>query len=157
MTEPTNEPITAEALEKLRKDLTDANAEAAKYRVEKKDAVEAAKQEAEQSFTSKIQELEEALANQTTEATTSRTEVTKLKVALAAGIATDKVESFASILAGDTPEQLASHADELKKLFTTDDSQKSSTPPTDPTQGIGNHIPLNGDPLLAKVLATVNR
>ena len=58
---------------------------------------------------------------------------------------------------GDTPEELASHAEELKGLFTTEDSQKSTRKATDPSQGTGNTTPLNGDPLLNALMSAVNR
>lgn len=147
----------AAELARVRKELTDANAEAARYRVEKKDAVEAAKSETEQSFATKIQDLEAKLLEETGNASASRTEVTKLKVALATGIAKDKVADFAELLNGDTPEALASHAEKLEGLFTTDESPTSKTAVTDPTQGTGSVVPLNDDRLLNSVVNLLNR
>lgn len=61
MSEPTENTQNQSAeIERLTKAVSDANAEAAKYRVEKRDAVEAAKAEVAESFNAKIQELEEA-------------------------------------------------------------------------------------------------
>ena len=144
---------------RLTKAVSDANAEAAKYRVEKRDAVEAAKAEVAASFDAKIKELEEAAANGATELASSRNDAAKLRAAIKADISTDKVLDFAALLQGETEDELVSHAETLKGLFTQDEQPKTKTPATDPTQGSGskNPLPLNGDPLLAAITKAVNR
>lgn len=138
--------------------ITKANNEAAKYRTEKNDAVEAAKAEVTETFTSKIEALEAQIAERDTDLTGSRTEVERLKATIEAGIPHDKAFSFAALLKGDDAEQLKSHADELKSLFTTEDATPSKKPATDPSQGnTGNPLPLNGDPLLAAITKAINR
>lgn len=135
-----------------RDQITKANNEAAKYRTEKNDAVEAAKAELTESFQTKIQELEAQVAEKSGEEAVARTEVEKLKAAIDAGIKSDKIVSFADLLKGDSPDELRSHADQLKELFSTDDQQKETkNSATDPTQGQGSTLPLNGDPLLKAV------
>lgn len=138
-----------------REKLTKANNQAAKYRTEKKEAVEQAKQEAAEEYSSKIEQLEAALQDKDSEIAGGRTEVAKLKAAIAAGVANDKILPFADLLKGDDEEELASHAKELKKLFLTEEEPKKQ-PATDPSQGSGNDsLPLNGDPLLNSVLAAI--
>lgn len=130
--------------------------EAAKYRTEKASAVEAAKAEAESSWQAKVEELETALAEKESSVTETRTEVTKLKAALGAGIEGDKVLSFASLLKGESEEELKAHADEVKQLFAASEpATPATTPAVDPSQGSGNPLPLNGDPLLAAVSKAV--
>lgn len=154
----TVEPAKNELPEWAQQKIAEANAEAAKYRVEKKDAVEAAKQEVTTEFEAKIAALGEQIELEKQEAGNSRTEVQKIKAALAAGVASDKVLSFADLLKGETEEELTTHAEEVKKLFTADDTSKKSRA-TDHSQGSGSGsvTPLNGDPLLQKVMAVVNR
>lgn len=138
--------------------IAEANAEAAKYRVEKKDAVETAKSEVEAEWKSKYEALEGQIAAKESETTEARTEVAKLKAALEVGIESDKVITFASLLKGDNEDQLKSHADEVKELFVTQaPPQDPKDPPRDPSQGSGNPLPLNGDPLLNAVMGVVNK
>ena len=85
-----------------------------------------------------------------------RHEVDKLKAAIEAGIANDKVLDFADLLKGDNPEELKSHADKLKSLFTNNEQKSEKQAATDPTQGQGNSLPLNGDPLLNALKSKLN-
>lgn len=140
-----------------REQITKANNQAAKYRTEKNEAVEAAKAEVTADFQKRVSELEAQIEEREGELGSSRHEVDRLKVAIQAGIDSSKVISFSELLKGDSPEELVSHAEELKKLFTTDEQQKSSSKATDPSQGSGNTLPLNGDPLLAAVSRLVNK
>ena len=164
MSDPTpNETTTNETQDQgslpqwARDQITEANAQAAKYRVEKNDAVEAAKSEVENEWKSKYEALEAQIADKDTEVNSSRTEVAKLKAALEAGIDSDKVVSFAALLQGSTEDELRSHADEVKSLFTTSAAPAGNPPAQDPSQGSGNPLPLNGDPLLDAVMGIVNK
>lgn len=140
-------------------EITNTRAEAAKYRTQKNEAVEAAKAELAESYTEKIQALEAQIAEAQDGEKNSRTEVEKLKTAINAGIQHDKILGFADLLKGETPEELVSHADELKSLFTTVEQPKATkSPATDPSQGQGGeHLPLNGDQLLQSVMRVVNK
>lgn len=141
-----------------REKLTKANNEAAKYRTEKNEAVEKAKQEVTDSYTEKVEALEAQVAERDSVIQETRHETEKLRAAIEAGIANDKVFTFADLLKGDNPEELKSHAEELKKLFTTEEVRPAKAAATDPSQGSGsNHLPLNGDPLLDSVMAIVNK
>lgn len=154
----TVEPAKNELPDWAQTKIAEANAEAAKYRVEKKDAVEAAKQEVTTEFEAKISALEEQIELEKQEVGNSRTEVQKIKAALSAGVASDKVLSFADLLKGENEEELSTHADEVKKLFATEEVNTKSRA-TDHSQGSGSGsaTPLNGDPLLQKVMSVVNR
>lgn len=150
--------VTGELPDWAREQIKKANNEAAKYRVEKNEAVEAAKKEVTDSFTSKIAELEAQIEAEKLDTAGARTEVAKLKAAINAGITAEKVETFAGLLKGETEDELRSHAEELKALFTTDEQPKS-TRATDPSQGHGasSATPLNGDKLLTDILKIVNK
>lgn len=151
--EPQNEVLPDWAREQI----TKANNQAAKYRTEKNEAVESAKAEVAADFQKRVEELEAKIAEKEDEVGSSRYEVDRLKVAIQAGIDSSKVISFAELLKGETSEELVSHAEELKKLFTTEEQPKLASKATDPSQGSGNSLPLNGDPLLAAVTRAVNR
>lgn len=141
-----------------REKLTKANAEAAKYRTEKNEAVKKAQDALTEEFNRKQEEFENTLSEKDKEVFSARSEVDRLKIALNSGIEPDKVLSFADRLQGETVEELEADAAELAKLFVSSDS--GSTPKEkvrDSTQGSGNHTPLNGDPLLAAVKNIVNR
>lgn len=140
------------------KEITDTRAEAAKYRVEKNEAVDTAVAAAQVKF----QEQLDAASNAKTEVESKLAgailETSKLKAALGAGIPADKVVEFSDLLKGDTDEELKSHATELKKLFNVDPGKPSTVPAVDPSQGSGNEsLPLNGDPLVRAVEAIVRR
>lgn len=163
MTDTTTTTDTSEEVARLTQAVSDANAEAAKYRVEKKDAVEAAKQEVTESFNARIAELEAELNAKVTgaeeDAVTARTDAAKLRATIKAGIDTEKALDFAELLKGETEDELVSHAETLKGLFSEDKAPVTKQGATDPTQGqVGkNTLPLNGDPLLAAITKAVNR
>lgn len=141
-----------------REKLTKANNQAAKYRTEKKEAVEKAKQEVADSLNEKIEALEAQIAERDSEIETSKHDAAKLRAAIGAGIANDKLFTFADLLKGDDEDELASHAEELKKLFSAEEKKAPTQSATDPSQGSGGKtLPLNGDPLLESVMAVINK
>lgn len=138
-----------------REAINKANSEAAKYRTEKNSAVEAAKAEVTDSFTSKIKELEAQIEEKSSEASQANLNVERVKAAIKVGISTDKLESFAELLHGSTQEELVAHAEQLKDLFTVDNASSKAT---DRSQGSGGASgPLNGDPILDAVRNVINR
>lgn len=155
----TNNSNNIEELPQWARDqISEANAEAAKYRVAKKEAVEAAKEEVRKDLQEQMDKLEADLASKDNDLLTSRNEVDKLKAAIAVGIEGDKVLKFADLLKGENPDQLRSHAEELKELFgTTEQATAKSTGATDPSQGTGSMKPLNGDPLLDSIMGYLGR
>ncbi len=139
-----------------REAINKANSEAAKYRTEKNSAVEAAKAEVTDSFTSKIKELEAQIEEKSSEASQANLNVERVKAAIKVGISTDKLESFAELLHGSTQEELVAHAEQLKDLFTV--AKGSGSKATDRSQGSGGASgPLNGDPILDAVRNVINR
>ena len=144
-------PDLTQEVARLKDEIAAVRSEAAKYRVEKKDAVEAVKADLTTEYDKKVQDLTDELA------ATSST-ITKLKIALESEIPHDKVESFAGLLKGNDEAELRSHAEELTELFSVSDSDSApkKTPAVDPSQGSGTkEIPLNGDPLLNALKSAV--
>ncbi|KZM68838.1 hypothetical protein [Nocardia terpenica] len=149
------EPVaqTVDSLpEWAREKLTKANNEAAKYRNEKNDAVSAAKAEALTEYEAKLAAEAEKLAALQTKYTAKELELLKLKAALTAEIPGQSAIEFASLLQGGTEDEIATHAKAVKALFGKTETKDR---PTDPTQGTGNVLPLNGDPLLEMVKRVV--
>lgn len=141
-----------------RQQITDANAEAARYRVEKKEAIEAFKQEnietlraKESEWDAKVLEVNESLEAQ-------KIENLKLTAAVQSLAPNKKINDFAELLKGDTEDELQAHAEKLTELFSVVDDQ--GTPPakraTDKSQSTGNnHAPLNGDSILNAVMGAI--
>lgn len=143
-----------------RDQITKANNEAAKYRTEKNEAVEAAKARVAEEFNGKFAELEAQLNEAKQGESSARLEVLKLKAAINAGIASDKAVQFADLLKGENEEELVSHAEQLKGLFTTAEKpEPTKDRATDPSQGQGVSpaTPLNGDKLLNDLLRVINK
>lgn len=129
------------------KELSDARAEAAKYRVEKKDAVEAAKAEAETEFNKKLDEVISAKADVESKLQAEILHGQKVRAIIDAKLPVDKLDEYVGLLQGETEEELRSHADTLKTLFNVPETK--NPPAVDPSQGSGvPNTPLNGDPLL---------
>ena len=130
--------------------------EAAKYRNEKKDAVEAARSEVTQQWESKLDEATNTSAKLQVDLHNAQTEMTKVTTALSLGVPSDKVVQFASILQGGSEEEINASAESAKELF---GDFKKSMPAIDPTQGSGggSEIPLNGDPILQALMKAVNK
>lgn len=125
--------------------ISEANAEAARYRVEKNQAVEQAQAALATEFEQKVAAAAAETETVRNDLSAAKLESAKIKTAIEAGIPATKILQVADLLKGEDEAQLRSHADELKKLFGTADAQ----PPIDPSQGSGGTaIPLNGDPLL---------
>lgn len=126
--------------------------EAAKYRTEKNDAINAAKAEITASFETQLAEKNTAFSELEGQLGAAGVELTKLRTALALQVPSDKVLAFAELLKGSTEEEIQQSAASAKELF-----GGFKSPPIDPTQGTGGggHIPLNGDPILAALKRAV--
>lgn len=150
--------VSEELPEWARDQITKANKEAARYRVERNEAVEAAKKEVSQQYESRVAELEAKLRDEQGFSADARRDVERLRVTIQAGIDSDKALAFSGLLQGENEDELRSHADELKRLFSVEpagDSSKGAA--VDPSQGSsGSPMPLNGDPLLEQVMRVVN-
>jgi len=136
--------------------VAEANAEAARYRVEKKDAVEAAKQAVTAEFQEKIAGYDAKVSEAEAATDAARLENMKLTAAVQALVPNTKVQAFAELLKGDDEAALASHAEELKELFGTTSEDTAPPKATDRSQGHQNPpLPLNGDRLMQAVQAAV--
>ncbi|ERB55492.1 hypothetical protein N806_31220 [Rhodococcus sp. P27] len=135
-----------------REKLTKANNEAAKYRTEKNDAVNAAKAAVTQEFETKLAEAQAKHDELTGKLSARELELIKLRTALDLDIPSKAADKFASLLQGTNEDEIKSAAQDAKALF---GSLVSNDRPTDPTQGSGNHMPLNGDPILNAIKRAV--
>jgi len=120
--------------------------EAARYRTEKNDAVEAAKAAVTADWEGKLAQEQSKAADLESKLGLADLTLTKVKTALSLGVPSDKVLAFAEILKGETEDEIKASAESAKELFGV---APVKAPATDPTQGSGNsHLALNGDPIL---------
>lgn len=142
-----------EKVVRLEASLADARAEAAKHRVAKRTAVEDAKgqlkADLEAEFNSKLEAATKSQTEAATEAVQHKALVAKLKASLSTVFdeqTTTRVLDLADRLRGDDDAALEEDAQRLKSLYGLD-KQPTKTPASDPSQGQGSVIPLNGDKL----------
>lgn len=130
--------------------ISEANNEAAKYRVKAREATDAAKQTAAQEFAGQLSALSDQKAATAAELDTTKQALLKLRVALAVGIPGESAADFAELLKGSTEEEIKAHAEKVKSLFST-----TSTPPpaVDSSQGLGGPVSTDafGSFLLSKL------
>ena len=122
--------------------------EAAKYRSERKDAVERAKAEVIRDYEGKLSERESAFSELQGELSARSLELLKLKAVVAEGIPVEDVLDVAALIQGSDE---AAVSDSVKRVKSLLDKAPKTERPVDPTQGSGNVLPLNGDPLLETV------
>lgn len=113
-----------------------------------KDAV-AALEKAEEEKKTEVERLSEKNEGLLHRAASAEDQLTRLKVALGAGIPSDQADEFASRLRGDTEDDLKADAANLAKFF-----QSASTPARrgDPSQGHGSDAAAPADPLQAALM-----
>ncbi|AEK07380.1 scaffolding protein [Mycobacterium phage Rockstar] len=141
--EPKVESFSREYVEGLRQ-------EAAKYRNEKKDAVEAAKTETRAEV---VREYEATVAAKDTEITDLKSqldsttlELTKLKAVVEAKIPVEDILDVVTLVQGSDEESVSESVNRVKTLL---NKAPASHPAYDHTQGAGGGTPpLNGDPVL---------
>jgi hypothetical protein len=134
--------------------VTELRNEAAKARTDKKSAVEVAKAERDTEWQEQVNASQAEQTRLQTELGDSWVELQKLHSAISAGVPTDKLLAFASVLKGSTADELDSAAKSAKDLF---GGFNKNDPATDPTQGSGGRSPLalNSDALLQAVKSAV--
>lgn len=120
-------------------------AEAAKYRTEKKDAVEAARIEAVKDYEVKLAEKDTAVSDLETRFTTASLELLKLRTVIESGIPTEDVLDVVALVQGTDEDAVKESVDRVKSLLGKAPSKDRLV---DPSQGHGNTVPLNGDPIL---------
>ncbi|ASR77120.1 head scaffolding protein [Mycobacterium phage MyraDee] len=123
--------------------------EAAKYRNEKKDAVETAKTEARsevvKEYEPQLAERDTTIAGLTSDLSAREVELAKLKAVLGAEIPTEDVLTVAELVQGTDEESISASVQRVKSIY---GKTPGKGPAFDPSQGHGGHIPLNGDPVL---------
>lgn len=125
--------------------------EAAQHRTSKNDAVEAAKAETAASYDVQLAERDEIIADLKNQLGNAWIELEKYVTALEADIPSAKVLSFVKVLQGTDKESITDSVKTNLELF---GPFETKSPAFDPSQGLGgkgNHMPLNGDPILAAI------
>lgn len=149
-------------IDALQDKLKSVRAEAAQARVAKRDAVEAAKTEAQQELDKKIEELRKEFEETTVQLNSSKTLVSKLTAALNTVLPEQigaRILDISGRLIGSTDEELKADASRLKTLYGLDSTtEEVRIPPTDPSQGLGNNsnLPLNGDGIERALMNALN-
>jgi len=126
--------------------------EAAKYRTEKNTAVEAARAEVIKDYESKLAQKDGSLSEMESEVSARSLELLKLKMVLNEGIPTEDVLDVVSLVQGADEETVSESVKRVKSLI---GKKPPADRPVDPSQGTGNVLPLNGDPLLEMVKSVV--
>ncbi|MGW1740029.1 hypothetical protein ACWCPQ_14595 [Nocardia sp. NPDC001965] len=134
--------------------IKDTNAEAASHRVAKTEAMANARTQVEAEFAQRLTESASTIQGLEDKLTVTSLELEKLRATVTAKVPSEAALEFASILQGTTPEEIKSHAEAAKKLFGAVEGRDR---PVDPTQGTGNPIPLNGDPVLDALTRALKR
>ena len=122
--------------------------EAAKYRTERNDAVEKAKAEVIRDYEGQLSERESAFTELKGELSVRDIELLKLKAVVSEGIPTEDILDVAALIQGSDEETISESVKRVKSLL---DKAPARERPVDPSQGSGNVLPLNGDPLLETV------
>jgi hypothetical protein len=122
--------------------------EAAKYRTERNDAVEKAKAEVIRDYEGQLSERESAFNELKGELSVRGLELLKLKAVVSEGIPTEDILDVAALIQGSDEETISESVKRVKSLL---DKAPARERPVDPSQGSGNVLPLNGDPLLETV------
>jgi len=122
--------------------------EAAKYRTERNEAVDKAKAEVIGDYEGKLSAKEAAFNELQGQVSERGLELLKLKSVLSEGIPSEDVLEVASLVQGTDEETVSESVKRVKALL---DKAPARERPVDPSQGTGNVLPLNGDPLLESV------
>ncbi len=122
--------------------------EAAKYRTEKNDAVEKARADVIKDYEAKLSEKDGTFNEIQSELSVRALELLKLKAVVSAGIPSEDVLDVVTLIQGSDEETISESVKRVKSLIGKAPERER---PVDPSQGSGNHLPLNGDPLLETV------
>lgn len=122
--------------------------EAAKYRTERNEAVANVKAELQSQFEAQLSAKDSEFGELKSALSAREVELLKLKSVLAAGIPADDVLTVADLVQGSDEETVSESVNRVKSLIGKNPSKDR---PVDPSQGSGNTIPLNGDPLLETI------
>lgn len=132
-TQDQNKVTTTEELpEWARKKLSEANAEAAKYRVKAQTVADEVRAELEKKHQEEFKSVLDEKSTVLAERDTAASKFDKLVVALQAGIPGESAVEFSKLLQGSNEEEFKAHAESLKKMFNPGTKPKA----TDPSQGL---------------------
>lgn len=119
-----------------RKAISEANSEAAKYRLKANTAAEEAKKAAEAEFSAQIKALSDEKSAITAERSNAVAMSEKLTAALDAGVPGETAVEFAALLQGSNKDEYKAHADKLKSMFGAGGRVKA----VDPSAGLTGEI-----------------
>lgn len=119
-----------------RRAISDANAEAAKYRLAAKTSADEAVAAARVEFDAQLQSLATEKTSIAGERDNAVTGLKKLQVAIAADVPGEQAVAFADLLKGTTEDELKAHAVQLKEMFGTPAGKQR---PTDKSQSAGGN------------------
>lgn len=122
--------------------------EAAKYRTERNEAVEKVKAELQSQFESQLSAKDSEFSELQSELSSRQLELLKLKSIISAGIPVEDVLTVADLVQGDDETTVSESVERVKSLI---GKAAPKARPVDPSQGSGNSIPLNGDPILESI------
>jgi|SRR5687768_772075 len=108
-----------------RKAISEANKEAASYRVKASTVADEVKAEVTASFNDQIKSLSDEKSAVVAERDTASSNYAKLVAALEAGVPGDTAVEFAALLQGSKPEEYKAHAEKLKGMFGPGTKQKA--------------------------------
>jgi hypothetical protein len=128
----TENTTSDELPEWARKKLSEANAEAAKYRVKAQAVADEVRAELEQKHQAEFKSVLEEKTTVLAERDNAASQFDKLVVALQAGIPGESAVEFSKLLQGSNTEEYTAHAETLKKMFNPGTKPKA----TDPSQGL---------------------
>lgn len=114
-----------------RRAISDANAEAAKYRLAAKTAADEAVAQTKVEYDKQIQAISTEKSAIAAERDKAVSDISKLTVTIKAQIPGESAFDFAGLLQGSTPEELTAHAEKLKSMLGTG----TKTRAVDPSQG----------------------
>jgi hypothetical protein len=122
-----------------RKQISEANAEAAKYRTERNNIEAETKAALSADFDAQFKTLSDEKSAITAERDSATSQLTKLKVALAAGVPGETAVEFAALLQGKDETEMTAHAAKLKEMFGSPKQR-----PVDLSHGAGGNANQSG-------------
>lgn len=132
---------TGKTAEWYEAELTKVREEAAGHRVAKNQAVKDATESANADWQAKLEAA--AAEHETTKSELNKAQLELAKVLAAVGDQKDHVVKIASLLQGETVEEIDAHAETVRELFAGSHSPKPAVDKTPSSKA----IPLNGDPI----------
>lgn len=120
-------------------------AEAAKHRTDKNTAVDAAKAAVIQEYEPKMAARDTEFAQLQTNSAATALELLKIKSVLEAKVPSDDILEVAALVQGTDEDSVKESVNRVKALLGKSPAKVAAT---DPTQGSGSAVPLNGNPVL---------